>query len=295
MKRFLCFVLALLIATFTFQALAEEAEKDSLQISDTDTNLATPAIDRSLQELLGHDYPEDAKGTDEVFSEPFIPDEVLPDRRIVGTDDRRTVSNPAVYPYSAVAYMVVHAECGCDWTGSAFMVGKRGAMTASHCLVCTTHNRCADRITLYFGHKPNGSYFYKYDDATSYWYGISGGGNDRGWDYGYIRLNRNVGDKTGWFGTRSMSDSALNGALMNLAGYRQGEMKRDFDYVTVVNANVIDHRIDTEKGYSGCPIYDDDYYAVAINVAEYTNFEGNIGRRITGSLQDDMRAAGIFD
>ncbi len=295
MKKLLCLALALLIALLAFPVSAEEAEKEPMQISDTDTNIATPAIDRSLQELLDHDYPEDAEGTDEVFNDPFIPDEVMPDRRIVGTDDRTTISDPSRYPYSAIAYMIVHAECGCEWTGSAFMVGKRGAMTAAHCLVCTTHNRCADRITLYFGYKSNSNYFYKYDDATSYWYGISGGGNDRGWDYGYIRLNSNVGERTGWFGTKAMSDSELNGAVMNLAGYRQGVIKRDFDRVTVVNANVIDHRIDTEKGYSGCPIYDDDYYAVAINVAEYTDFEGNIGRRITGSLQNDMRAAGIFD
>ena len=90
MKKLLCLALALLIALLAFPVSAEEAEKEPMQISDTDTNIATPAIDRSLQELLDHDYPEDAEGTDEVFNDPFIPDEVMPDRRIVGTDGTST-------------------------------------------------------------------------------------------------------------------------------------------------------------------------------------------------------------
>ncbi|MBQ7371716.1 MAG: trypsin-like peptidase domain-containing protein, partial [Blautia sp.] len=225
-------------------------------------------------------------------------------KTIVGTDDRIIISDPSRYPYSAIAYMDVHARCGCTWTGTGFMVGPSGMLTASHCLVCTQHGQTADIIDYYFGLQPNGSYYYKYSNEFTYWYGtnFSVGDGTYGytdqnmeWDYGYIKLQERVGDTTGWFGLSAKDDFTLDGSYYEVAGYRDWQLKSDINLLTVSNSNLVTHLADTQPGNSGGPIFDFDNYAVAINVAENNTLSYNVGRRITSSLINEMRSHGLFE
>ncbi len=235
---------------------------------------------------------EGAELTEDELPAPFT--DWVPDRKPIGPDDRVTVDSRE-YPYCAVAYLEASAPCGCSWTGTGFMVGPSGLVTAGHCLFCEEHNQNIDRLTLYFGYKAAGTYAYKYNDGTSYWYHYDQSSGSDDLDYGYVKLRSRMGDKVGWFGMSARSDSDINSQYFYAAGYKNGVIKRDYDRAKVINPHEISHTIDTEPGYSGCPIYTPDFYVVAINVAHDIYREVNYGCRVTSDMIREMRSKGMFD
>lgn len=229
--------------------------------------------------------------------DPFVPDDL--DRTIIGYDDRITITDPSVYPYSAIGYMKVHARCGCEWTASGSMISERGFLTGAHCVVCTDHGATADSIKIYFGYDRTGSSFYVYTGPTHYWYGTNFSNGDGtysysgpAYDYAYILLDDNVGDYTGWFGVRWCADSDLLYNNFTLTGYRDGIMKKSYGYVSNVSSNTIRYDNDSLPGNSGCPVYDDDFYVVAIHVQGGETSNG--GHRFTYSLYQDMVNNGLY-
>ncbi len=237
-------------------------------------------------------YGGEDESTETLVHEAFIPDDA--EKKPIGTDDRVSV-NEREYPYRAIAYIEAHAPCGCNWTGTGFLVGPSGLMTAGHVLYCEEHDCSVDQLTLYFGYKSSKNYLYKYTKGTTYWYNDSGKSSSEEYDYGYIKLKERVGDKMGWFGVSARSDENTDVKVCYAAGYRNGVLKTDYDWVYVNTPYQIKHTIDTEPGYSGCPIFDGDYYAIAINVAHSITLEYNYGCRITSWLVKTMRSDGIFD
>lgn len=277
-------------------AIAEETDPDYDGPENTKAILVPPLYE---DDKLDDGYKG---GETAVLSDSFMPDsleEDSTDRMVIGSDDRVTVKDTSAYPFSAIAYMKVHARCGCDWECSGFMVGPRGLLTGAHCLVCSTHHKTASRITFYFGYKKKGKYLYKYDGETSYWYGTDcSGSNYTEWDYAYVRFKKRVGDKTGWFGTKVMSDTSITSKYLTVAGYRSGKLKYDAGFAKVDSPRVISYQADTKPGTSGCPVYykeNGNTYAVAINVAQNDYYKKNIARRIDNWLFDSLEDAHIFD
>lgn len=274
---------------------AETAENAGSQ----DAN-AIPAMATSMEEA-GMQL-EDAAEAAGVSSEPFVPEDAE-DKAIIGADNRTTISNPKVYPYRAIAYLVVKARCGCNWTATGFMVGPSAMMTAAHCLVCSDHGKPAESMTAYFGYTSSKNYYYKYDKQATFWYGTDFS-NDDGtygynghldWDYAYVKLSERVGDKVGWFGLYPKSDADLDSSSYELAGYRDGVLKTGWGVTSVYNDYRISYTNDTLPGNSGCPVFTDDYYVVAINVAHKNDGSINWGRRITWSLINYMREDDVID
>lgn len=306
MKRFISVLMILLLLFPMVLAYADTEEVGFVrEVADDEeevVGVASPAMDMSLEEY----YQENETLPPELLEDleldgPFVP-EGIPiadpdDKAIIGTDDRIKVKNNKEYPYSAIGYMMVHASCGCNWTGTAFMVSKRCAMTAAHCLVCVEHGGKADHIDFYFGYR-KGGYVYHYKKGTQYWYGtdFGGGGHTYGaytdWDYAYLIFESKVGNKTGWFGLSAPADPELNAGYYEVCGYRNGDMRKDYTGVAAYNQYQFSHWADTKGGYSGCPVFDEDYYVVGINICETPST--NYARRITGSLISEMRANGAF-
>lgn len=292
--------LALLIALSLLLGMMPIGYAETTDDADNNNANATPAMSTSLEEA---GMPlEDAAAAVGVASQPFIPEDAA-EKAIIGLDNRVTIDNPSVYPYSAIAYLVVKARCGCDWTATGFMVGPDAMMTASHCVVCSDHGQTANEITAYFGYVSSKNYRYKYTKGTHYWYGtnFSNGDGTYGynghldWDYAYIKLQERVGDTVGWFGLYAKSDSELELSGFELAGYRRGELKASWGVTNVYNDYRISYNNDTLAGNSGCPVFTDDYYVVAINIAERLDGSKNWGRRITGTLIKEMRENNVID
>lgn len=248
------------------------------------------------QEQAAADVPDETKGyaptaadDSEADADAATGSEASDDenRVIIGSDDRVTITDTYEFPYSAIAYMEIHKRCGCTSTGTGFMVQPNVLLTAAHCLVCTEHHETADIIDFYFGCDPGGRYAYLYDGPFEYEYGTSfpDGYTEKSmeWDYGIVRFDEAVGYTTGFFGMTVKSDASLDDSHAELAGYRDGVLKTDYDRVEVRSDNTMFCYTDTVPGNSGGPIFNNDQ-ACGIDIAENEQVEKNVGYRITESV-----------
>ncbi len=291
------------------------------EAAQTKKDVAGPAIGVSLQELdeleakadgegkadEGEAKADGSEGKELEDSEAHIPSGVErstadstddatdpsgssnDERNIIGSDDRVTVYDTYQYPYSAIAYMVVHARCGCTWAATGFMVRPKVLLTAAHCVVCADHHKTADEIDFFFGYQPNGDYAYMYSDRFEYYYGTDFPGGytreNEKWDYAVVKLMQDVGNETGYFGVSVKSDSGFNNKTYTVAGYRDGFLKYCNGLTTVQNDYLIDTKADAVSGNSGCPIFRDDM-ASAIFVGSSRDGSENYGCRITNEVFD---------
>ena len=219
---------------------------------------------------------------------PYVPE------RLIGTDDRITIHDPGVFPYSAIGMMVVTAGCECGyWQGTCFMIGPDIAMTAAHCVTCPIHGVPAKKIDILFGYKNPEDYLYHYHAGTEFWYGTNFvDGDDSGlWDYAYMRLNEPVGNTTGYFAMMTPMNSEYDEfgvykELCSVAGYLDG-LKVDTGHVYCDGGLLLEYVMDTEPGNSGGPVFTPNYYVIGIHIQGTER--GNVARRLTPELRDNMR------
>ncbi len=293
-KKWLSLILTVALLALPAAALADEVGGGEI----------VPAMEMSLEEYAKtHSFGEPDENARIVAMEPYAPVELQ--KAVIGPDDRLVVDEPGVYPYSAIARLEMHMKCGCGGTGTGFMIGPTSMMTAAHCLICTDHGQGVDRLTMYFGYKSDKNYLYKSEKWSTYWYGtdfhnsdgtFSYNGEDHvEWDYAYIKLSERVGDRVGWFGVMTQTNSDLENGWYEVAGYRRGVLRTDSDRANAKNQYLLNHHADMEPGNSGCPVFTIDNYAIAVNIAENSFLQQNIGRRITSELIDRMRENGMFE
>lgn len=218
--------------------------------------------------------------------EGFAPDNV--ERTILGRDNRITISNTNQYPFSAIAYMEIWMKCGCQIAGTGFMVDRDKLLTAAHCLICQTHNKWAYGITFHFGHRKGKKDFYTYNNTWNAYCGTNfANGYVSDNDWAVVKLYKNVGDRTGWFGTRSLSDQQVENGYYYISGYKDRILKMDVGKLHIKDSNEMWMDMDALPGNSGSPIYDSNNYAVGIWTTYYSN--ANSAVRLTSSILDYIR------
>lgn len=227
--------------------------------------------------------------------EPSIPETV--EKTIFGADDRKVISNPKNWPYAPIAYLHVDMACGCSWSGTGFMVAYDCMMTNAHMLVCYIHNKPMTKMAMYFGFTSYKNYLYKYETTSDpFWYNAKfftgNGGVKPGYDYGYMRVPKSVGQKTGHFGLKPMSDQDLKATWMELAGYRDDVLRSGKGYPTGCTSTEVWYKMDAQPGNSGSPVFDADGYVLAVHSAEDSN--KNYGCRITWDIINEMKSHGFF-
>lgn len=299
MKRLLAMMLLMALAVscaFAEGAAAPGPEGSALEF-DVPVNELTEDFEEAggEGEVLPLEAREAAHESDALPAgvEFFAPDDL--EKCIIGTDDRVRVKNTKQYPYCAIANMKVTGTCKCKWECTGFMVGKKWLMTAAHCMVCAEHGKWAKNVTFYFGYQNSKNYLYKYTGKWTAWAGTlfpngySAGMED---DYCFVRLEKNVGDKTGWFGMSFPSEIELNGSRYTVAGYRSNALKYSRGTAAALSGKLMTYTADDKPGNSGGPIFTSDYYAVGIIAAENNVRKVNYGRRLTRSIYDEMLDAG---
>ena len=108
-----------------------------------------------------------------------------------------------------------------------------------------------------------------------------------------VKLDKAVGEKTGWLGFNIASDSEINTRYYTVAGYRDNKLKYGFGWAAAYDDNLMLFNADEVAGNSGGPVYlNYQDRADAIIVAEAPEANVNIGRRITRYIWDCMQKDG---
>ena len=281
MFRKICVLMLTTSLLFTSYSFAESNDKERQSVS---VNI--------LENIDDLDISEEGKG------DPFIPGTDEAEKAIIWPDNRTTITNPSQYPYSAIAYIEAEATCGCAWSGTGFMISSRWMLTAGHCMYCTEHLKPVKYVNFYFGYKSAKNCLLHQDAGCTIWVSnyVKEGSGYTSDDYAYIRFDKKIGDTVGWFGYwYGAPDSMVDTHVFYCTGYRDGILKSDYDWVHVINEKRVSHTIDTVPGNSGAPIFDDDFYVIAINTAQALDGSENYGVRFTNQLYRFMQSAGFPD
>ena len=228
-------------------------------------------------------------GTKE-FIPQGLPTSISP-RSIIETDDRTQITNTSSWPYSAICYIEMEFPNGKNYIGSATMYDKNVAVTAAHCLYSEEDGGWATSVIVVPGMNGNNMPFgYAYATSISAPQGWTKSGSSD-YDWGLIKLNTNMGEKTGYFGVY-WALTSLNGSNVDITGY-PGEKSRT---LWKMNGNLTDsstyrlsYTIDTTGGQSGCPVYWKDssgHRIVGIHTLGSSSV--NSATRVTKSVFDAM-------
>lgn len=277
-------VVALLSTSFLPRpALADTAE-EPLQ--------ATPVgIDSSGEPLnapASDDQPESSD--DSGYTLPNIKGNTP--SSIIDDDGRVHLTDTTAFPNSAVVYISREDQPHC----TGWMISKDTLVTAGHCLY--SPEKKAWYSGLQFSPGANGAErpfdtaqaVERWSDAK--W--ISDG--DSRLDWGVVKLDRSVGDETGWFGLM-WRQAGYDGDPTELHGYPgdkpAGELWGMAGPVKKSQPNQLCYYTDTIGGQSGSPVYlQNRFFAIAIHAYgvgergsnDLCPAEYNAGTRISESL-----------
>lgn len=215
---------------------------------------------------------------------------------VIGSDGRVPATETNVFPNAAVLYVYTKWPDGKASRGTAFMVNKKQALTAGHCVYSSDHGGMAKSITVIPGRtgdeKPYGSYAVK----SMYIGGKEGNTNA---DWGILTLGTDLGLTTGYYGTR-LSVGNLAGITTRITGYpsdkgyslwtQRGKIIEDSNFR-------LKYKVDTYKGQSGSPIYQEaEYRAVGIHTTGSSSVNSGVklGERLFLLIGGKIAGAGEF-
>ncbi|MFC7440188.1 trypsin-like serine peptidase [Laceyella putida] len=273
--RFTLLSLAMVVALVTMVSAhpASAAWSDKEEVADPHQS-----VSRSGQAVIMRDhafddvvktkdgaYAKGAKGTGMARPEQAAPsgpvsvkDMGYKEREsIIGRDDRTQVTNTGEYPYRAIVYIEFEVD-GNRASCSGFLIDPDTVATAGHCVYDPERKRWAEKVKVYPGR--NGSDApYGYAEEVDL-YTVDGWKNqgDENFDYGAIKLNREIGNEVGWFGYRWQSNT-LVGTKENISGYPgdkpTGTQWQHSDEIRQETATKLFYANDTYGGQSGSPVY----------------------------------------
>nr|WP_294936558.1 trypsin-like peptidase domain-containing protein [uncultured Flavobacterium sp.] len=185
-------------------------------------------------------------------------------RTIFGADQRQVYYSTA-YPWRCVGR--VETALG---NGSGVMVGPRHLLTCAHVIDWQANNNTGwvKFTPMYYngGTPPYGSAF---GIKTYYKYKVSGptiDSTEGQYDYVVVVLDRNIGNSTGWLGSKSYTDSWDGSAVFTHAGYPgditggqrptyQTGIALDGSFFQSDSHESIGHQADIWPGQSGGPFW----------------------------------------
>lgn len=209
---------------------------------------------------------------------------------IIGADNRTRVTSTTTYPYRAIAH--IESDIG-GCTG--WLIGPDTVVTAGHCVYDPGTRRWASYARVYPGR--NGSTApYGSANAVNF-YSVTGWTNsgDPNYDYGAIKLDRAIGNTTGWFGYR-YTTASLTGTAENISGYpgdkTYGTQWQHADQIRQTSTLRLYYQNDTYGGQSGSPVYEPNNSSCGgpcgLAVHAYGGSTYNSGTRITQAVYNNF-------
>ncbi len=232
--------------------------------------------------------------------------------QVFGSDDRVHLgpANMSNLPYSSIGRVSTLWPDGSKTSGSGAMLGPRTMLTAGDMIYDSTRGGFAQQIYFFPGQSgtalvdPNTnirtSNYQLYGAAIGTSFTTYNGwkdNHDLNFDIGYVTLDRDIGNFTGWMGWGTNSDSFFSGKTLSTAGYPTGastyDMYSSSGTIQTVNPNNFQSQIDTVAGQIGGPLWflnssnsTRTMYGVdALSSASFNQFT-----RITSSVFNDLQA-----
>lgn len=291
-------MLALLLAFTLFLlgggivAQATETTTDEKVVGETVTNDGEEFIVDEISDLEDVNATEgtldtsDAQEVD-LSGIEFVNDEqeVIPSvKSIFGADGRKLVTNTAQYPYSTSVFIEAEfpnlTKVGKHSIGSGQMIGDDSVLTAAHCLYRKEYGGWATKVTVRPGYNgsvaPFGAATAKKMYVLKEWVKKEPSSED----YAVIKLNKNIGQKTGTMGLTTNTSGAIT--ISGYHGDKNGKLFTQTGNISKITSNKVYYKLDTTGGSSGSGVYNSKKQILAVNAYEYKDrSEDNYGPRIT--------------
>ncbi len=207
---------------------------------------------------------------------------------IIGTDDRKKVANTASFPYSAqVLVELPSGKC------SGAMISKDTVITAGHCVHSGGSGGTWYRWARVYPGK-NGSSSPFGSCMARKLYSVVGWTRDRNpnYDFGAIKLNCDIGTRTGWMGFWWQS-ATLVGTGATISSYPFDKALEQWGHADQVRANSslrTYYQTDTVGGNSGSGVFTSraNCGQCIHTVHAYGSSANNSGTRITQPLFNNL-------
>lgn len=190
------------------------------------------------------------------FDDANTDENILMPCDVVGDDNREKIANTSVYPWSSVVKLLFVGADGENYIASGFMIGPNTVVTAGHCVYNNKWGGWVKSMTvipaLNGTSRPYGSANAIAYECGGEWYK----NNNNQDDWGIVRINANLGNKTGWMGLRWQSAS-YNGQAVTSIGYPASDgshMYSGIGTVTASSARTLTGNWDLTGGQSGGPV-----------------------------------------
>jgi V8-like Glu-specific endopeptidase len=250
-------------------------------------------------ETLNKDGTTESKPASEgmraILEKATAPSESSQDRVIVGTDDRKQITDASGYPDRVVGWLWSQASDDSWSTCTATLIGPFTAVTAAHCVYVHDKGGWVKQMLFIPGvTDPESAPFGTFDwenvnilkgfidnyDGTNY-------GSAMPWDLAVITLAEDAGNQLGWLGFRVDDASDWDASIIGYPGDKpDGTMWSNTCKIKADQFGdlIFWHECDTFAGSSGSSMWEDqkgDLYIRGINVAE--DDKVNYGVRFTDS------------
>ena len=219
---------------------------------------------------------------------------------VIGTDDRDEVTDSTEAPYRWTGTLEFNFPSGKRVACTASLISPDAALTAGHCL---------DESFTDFSFSPgqNGDNRpYGTAKVVQVW-------RDQNWhsnldienDWGVVKLDRPIGEKTGWFGVRSTDGQRLSGQTVTVIGYPTDKPANTMwvgsGRVTFESRGRAYHNTDTQPGNSGSPVLDSRSTIMAIHfggdkfTAVSTRMTNNMFNAVISIAFTDRKYLGVYE
>lgn len=214
-------------------------------------------------------------------------------REIIGADNRTKITNTTAFPYCAICSLRIEWPNGDVEVGTGAVITRKSILTAGHCVYQAERGGYVSRITVIPGRngteQPLGSYATSNVTILTKWRTEGGAANDAA----FIKLNTNIGDRTGIMGYGNYEDSYLLSKTLRLTGYPadkqpSGTMWTHSGVPSSVTTDTFSYSIDAMGGQSGAPVYIPSNNQV-VGIHSRGNSSGNTAKRINASFFSLLR------
>lgn len=204
--------------TVTFN-LAQGRESDVVADPEAGTgerlpgNPTLPADERQALAQAAGSYSEYEMGDKLIVPDLFKP------HGLIGNDDRKPVSQTLDFPARAIVQIIFQDDSGRQKLCSGSMVAPDAVLTAAHCLHSGTVNGKSfknfrvvpgrNELSAPFGLCEGLSF-----SVLSGWTDAVSTSESRYYDLGVLKLNCEVGARTGWFGMQPLKDKSTNKTIV---------------------------------------------------------------------------------